>query len=84
MWLSVFYLLLYRCLSLVISAFLGFSESGDPSCTIMQIWAKIEVLSINTKHHITRKENKTAHTITFHFLFYFVVNLLANINVILG
>ena len=22
---------------------LGFSESGDPSCTIMQVWAKIEV-----------------------------------------
>ena len=47
----------------VIFTFLGFSESGDPSCTIMQIWAKIEVLILHEKHitnHITRKENVTA------------------------
>lgn len=24
----------------------GFGESGDPSCIIMQIWAKIEVSSV--------------------------------------
>lgn len=24
----------------------GFGESGDPSCVIMQIWAKIEVCSV--------------------------------------
>lgn len=25
---------------------LGFGESGDPSCVIMQIWARIEVSSV--------------------------------------
>lgn len=24
----------------------GFGESGDPSCVIMQIWARIEVVNV--------------------------------------
>lgn len=30
-------------LILSFASFTGFGESGDPSCIIMQIWAKIEV-----------------------------------------
>lgn len=36
----------FSCNSLCSCGFAGFGESGDPSCIIMQVWARIEVSTV--------------------------------------
>lgn len=42
--LNTFIFLRAKCNKHSLFFFLGFSESGDPSCTIMQNWARVEVM----------------------------------------